>query len=342
MALPGIPLAAALLVAFAPAGAEPRDPDRDTLVRRSLHELHTESFDAALTTCAELRRRWPEDPAGHLGTANVYQTMMRDYRVRSHEAEFEKALAEAVAVAEKAVEKRPSAEAHFARATARAYRAVHRFTQGDWIPALFAAIKGVGDARRALELDPAFVDPLLATAVHDFWKAEKLGLGLGLFQGGRRSVVTRLERVRQEARFVGVEAAYALQTVHYRQGDLAKALQVNDGLRERFPDNPVGLYHRALILERLERPAESLAAWDALVARIQRFPHPSDGFLAECHLHRSRLLHRLAEGERPEGAPAAEAARRAAREHARRRDARRELEGPLVSFDEVRREIERP
>ena len=341
MALPGIALAAVLLVAFAPAGAVPRDAERDALVRQSLHELHTESFDAALTTCAELRRRWPEDPAGYLGAANVYQTMMRDYRVRAFEAEFEKALAEAVAVAEKAVEKSPSAEAHFARATARAYRAVHRFTQGDWIPALFAAIKGVGDARRALELDPAFVDPLLATAVHDFWKAEKLGLGLGLFQGGRRSVVTRLERVRQEARFVAVEAAYALQTVHYRQGDLVKALQVNDAIREHFPDNPVGLYHRALILERLERPAESLAAWDALVARIARFPHQSDGFLAECHLHRSRLLQRLAGVERPE-VPAAEAARRTAREHAVRRDARRELEGPLVTFDEVRREIERP
>jgi tetratricopeptide (TPR) repeat protein len=342
MALPGIPLAAALLVAFAPAGAVPRDPERDALVRQSLQELHIESFDAALATCGELRRRWPEDPAGYLGTANVYQTMMRDYRVRAFEAEFENALAEAVAVAEKAVDKRPSAETHFARGTARVYRAVHRFAQGDWIPALFAAIKGVGDARRALELDPAFADPQLATAVHDFWKAEKLGLGLGLFQGGRRSVVTRLERVRQEARFVAVEAAYALETVHYRQGDFAKALEVNDWLRERFPDNPVGLYHRGLIFEKLERPTESLAAWDALVARIERFPHRSDGFLAECHLHRSRLLQRLAGGERPEVGSAAEVARRAAREHAVRRDAHRELEGPLVSFEEVRREIERP
>ena len=74
------------------------------------------------------------------------------------------------------------------------------------------------------------------------------------------AVVPRLERVQNEARFVGVEAGW---------------------LRARFPDNPVGLYHRSLILEGLERPAEALVAWDALVAHIGAFAHRRDGFLAE-------------------------------------------------------------
>src|SRR5688500_309864 len=102
-----IAMAAALVVT---AMAPPPEPSRDDLVRRTLHELHRESFDAALATSAELRRRWPQDPAGYLGAANVYQTMMRDYRVRVFEALFESSLAEALAVAERAVLDHPSSE----------------------------------------------------------------------------------------------------------------------------------------------------------------------------------------------------------------------------------------
>lgn len=202
-------------------------------------------------------------------------------------------------------------------------------------------MKGVSDARRASDIDPSFVDPVLALAVHDFWKAEKLGLGLGLFAGGRRTVVTRLERVRAEARFLSVEAGYALQTVHYRQGDLPRALDANEWLHRRFPSNPVGLYHRGLILEGIGRDHEALSAWDALLARLQGNPHRSDGFLAECQLHRAWLLARVARPDEHALRAAASEALLAAARHARRRVAERELEGPLVSFADIQKAITR-
>ena len=330
MSLPAI---AFTVLAF---GAPQPDGSRDDVLRQALHELHEEWFEAALTSAAKLRQRWPDDPAGFLAEANVHQTMMRDYRVRVSEKPFLAALDQALAISERAVRDRPTADAFFARGTARAYRAVHRFAQGDWIPAILDAVRGVGDARRALELDATFADPLLATALHDYWKGEKLGLARVLFGGGRQTVVSRLERVRAEARFLQVEAVYALQTVHYREGDYTRAQEANDWLFARYPKNPVCLYHRALIQERLGRVHDALATWDALRARLAGAPHRSEGFLAECELHRARLLAQA-------GAPAVAAAqaRDAARAHASRRDHERELEGPLVSFDEVREQIER-
>ena len=316
-------------------GASPPDSHRDGVLRQALHELHEERFEAALTSAATLRQRWPDDPAGFLAEANVHQTMMRDYRVRAFEKPFLAALDQALAVSERAVRDRPTADSFFARGTARAYRAVHRFTQGDWIPAILDAVRGVGDARRAHSLDATFVDPLLATAVHDYWKGEKLGLARVLFGGGGQTVVSRLERVRAEARFLQIEAVYALQTIHYREGDYARAREANDWLFARFPRNPVGLYHRALIQERLGRVQDALVTWDALRARLAGAPHRSEGFLAECELHRAGLLVRAG------SAAAAAQARAAARAHAARRDHERELEGPLVSFSDVRERIER-
>jgi hypothetical protein len=314
--------------------------EREALVMRSLSALHEERVEAALQASAALRQGWPEDPVGAVLTANVYQTTMRDYRVRNLEAEFEAALNDALQLARRRVEKAPTAEAFFLLGSARGYRVLHRFSRGEWFSALREALGASGEMRRAHARDPAFVDPLLPLALHDFWKSEKLGLGLGLFSGGRKTVVQRLEAVRRNGRYLQVEAAYSLQTVHLREGRYAEALDVNAGLTARFPHNPVGLYHRGLILEGLRRPREALLAWEALARRIESHALPSDGFLAECHLHRARLYRQLSlsDGAASHSRDAA-AALALARAHASRREAQRELEGPFERFDQIRKAI---
>lgn len=122
-------LLALLAAAASPVRPDERSPDRPSLVRRVLDELHRERFADALATAEELPRLFPDDPAGALGAANVYQTMMRDYR-----------------------------------------------------------------------LDPDFVDPLLALALHDYWKSRRLGFGIGLHRGLRRPAVARMETVWQRGR----------------------------------------------------------------------------------------------------------------------------------------------
>jgi len=332
------------LLTFAMAPGLAAETERDALVARSLSALHEEDMEGALEACARIRERWPDDPLGDLMTANVYQTTMRDYRVRRFEAEFEDAIGRAVQRARDAVEMDATAEAFFALGTARGYRAIHRFSRGEWFAALREALGANGDLKKAAARDPAWVDPLLGIALHDFWKSEKIGLGLGLFSGGRRAVVPRLESVWRTGRYLRVEAAYSLQTVHLRQGRPAEALVMNDWLRERFPGNPIGLYHRGLILEALQRRREALEAWDALAVRLGSHPWSAHGFLAECQLHRARLHRELALMPEPDAVDhgrEAEAALAQAQEHAARRDPRWELEGPFERFDEIRKSIAR-
>jgi tetratricopeptide (TPR) repeat protein len=331
---------AALLVVL---GVPPADaiggeePSRMALVRRALDELHHERFEAALRAAAELRERFPADAAGPLAEANVYQTMMRDYRVRDHEAEFQAALDESRRLADVEAQSRPDAEAFFVRGTAQGYVAIHDSRCGRWLPALKHGLRCLGDMERASRLDPTFVDPQLPMALHDYWKSRKLGF----FFGGRRAgAIARMEVVWREGRYLTVEAAYSLSAVLQGEGQLERALAVNDWLHERFPENPVCLYHRARILERLDRREEALDTWQRLISRLVASGRVSHGFMAECHLHLARLLDtpsRSGTASRDR----ASAALALAIDHARQREPLLEMDGPFEDFDEVRETIAR-
>ena len=159
---------------------------REQLLRRSLHQMHATHFDSALAIAAELRRLSPDHPAGYLIAANVYQTMMRDYRVRLFEAQFDSSINQAIQLAERQSRQRPQAEMLFALGAARGYKALHRFRCGDWGPALRDAVLSLNDMERAIVRDQAFVDPCLALGLYEYWKSVKLDLGLGIFARRRK------------------------------------------------------------------------------------------------------------------------------------------------------------
>jgi len=336
-----ITISVVIIVMISSVLAQPNEM-REQLIRRCLDQLHDEQYDSALANCAALRRLWPEDPAGYLNAANIYQAMMRDYRVRLFEAQFDSLINRAVQLAERQSRRNSTAENLFALGSARGYQALHRFRRGEWMQAFRGAAIALNAMDRALARDPDFIDPALALALYEYWKSVKLDFGLGIFSRKRELAIGLLEKVWKHGRYVSVEAAYSLQTIHLQEGDAARALEINTWLYERFPRNPVCLYHRALILEKLERHREAFEAWEKLVARIHAFRKASDGFLAECHLHRAMLYEKMNEvsadetGQRP-----VETALKLAAAYARQRDATAELEGPLASFETINREIAR-
>lgn len=313
---------------------------RETLIQRSFAQLQSGQFDGGLATCAELRLNWPDDPAGYLLAANIYQTMMRDYRVRLFEANFDSLIKSAVQLAEQQVSKRATPEMLFMLGTSRGYRGLHRFRCGEWGAGFRDAVLSLHAMEKALRMDPSFVDPGLGLALYEYWKSAKLDFGLGMLAHKRGAAIVALEDIRQHGRYLAIDATYALQTIRVHEKDYAKALEINSWLCERFPQNISTLYHRGLILEKLDRPAEALAAWDALVQRLLAFSTVSDGFLAECHLHRAQLnerLQRLASEEQTNEHVLT--ALQSAHTHAEQRRAAEELEGPLASFADINKAI---
>lgn len=316
------------------------DARRVGLIQRSLEQLHLEQFDSALAVCTELRHSWPQDPAGYLLAAGVYQTMMRDYRLRLFEARFDSLIQSAVALADKQVSTEASAERLFMLGTGRGYRGLHRFRCGEWAAGFRDAVLALNAMERALQREAALVDPYLALGVYEYWKSAKLNFAGGLFAGKREQAIAALESVRQRGRYVAVDAAYSLQTIHIHEENYTQALEINDWLLQRFPQNVSALYHRGLILEKLDRVAEALTVWENVISRIRAFIQASDGYLAECHLHRAQLSERLPAAASTGGANEhVILALQLARTHARQRVAEKELEGPLASFREINKAI---
>lgn len=313
---------------------------REQLVQKGLSMLHSENFDSALAVATALRRLCPEDPAGDLIAANTWQTMMRDYRVRIFEAPFDSVIGRAVEAAGRRARRQPSAETLFALGSAKGYRALHRFRRGEWMPALRDAIIAIDAMQRALARDPDFVDPALALALYDYWKGLKLDFGTGIFSRKRRLAIERLEEVRARGRYVAVDATYSLQTIYLQKGDYGQALRLNDWLFARYPNNPICLYHRAILFEKLNRFHEALTCWEKLIDRVHAFQKAGFGFLAECHLHRALLYERLLQTE-DDGSTLRnlEGALQLAAAYVQRHDADVEMDGPLESFEAINKAI---
>ncbi|MCI0695065.1 CDC27 family protein [candidate division KSB1 bacterium] len=309
---------------------------RDGLLQSTLEQFHHERYDSALAGCAKLRGFWPEDPSGYVLAASIYQTRMRQYRVRLFEAQFDSFSAQAVKLAEQQVRRQATAEKLFMLGTARGNQAMHRFHRGEWGGALKDAVVALHAMKRARQSDPDFVDPSMALALYEYWKSRKLGLGLGLLGDKRQSAVQTLEEVRARGRYSSVDAAYSLQDIHLHDGEYQRALEINAWLHERFPEHPSVLYHRALLLEKLQRHQEAMAAWEALSGRLEASQLPSYGYLAECHLHRAKLYEITND---PTATGKIVAALKAAEANAGKHDKTVELEGPFESVEQIRRTI---
>jgi tetratricopeptide (TPR) repeat protein len=306
---------------------------RDALVRTCLDHINHERYTEALLCADQLKAAYPGSPVGAFVAAAAYQTRMGDYRVRRFEPEFEREIADAIAKSERLGLREPTAENQFVWGAAEGYRCVHWFRQGKWFKAVRAAMRGASRLKQARERDPAFADPLLGLALYSYARSKVRVLGIGVFGGHAGEARRQLEEAEQSARFVGTNARYARQYLLVDGGEHAEALPINDRLFEEFPRNPVCLYNRALILERLGRASEAAPLWRRLIDVIYGFDPQSQGFLAECHLHLALIAR--------EAGDADEAGRLLARAKAHADSQRRaeEIDGPYTSSDDVRAAI---
>lgn len=312
---------------------------REQLIENVLRQLHHEAYDSAFSACGAIQRQWPDDPTAAILQMNIYQAQMRNYRVRIHEMEFDSLSQAAVALAEQKLKKNPTAEMFFMHGSARGLQALYRFQQGEWSAAFKDAAVALHSMNRALQKDPTFVDPGLTIGLYKYWKSQKLGFGIDLYAHERQEAFVLIEQVWKQGRYSSVEAAITLQNILLYSREYQKALEVNDWLHQRYPTHPSVLYHRALLLERLQRPGEALTQWETLISRIRAFPIQSHTLLAECYLHCAQLEPAPVSGQQtPQKAATA---LQLAAWHAERRNKDFELESIFQKFEEIVREIKK-
>ncbi len=305
------------------------------LLQRAFDQLHHEQYDSALATCAELRRLQPEDPSGYVMAGGVYQAMMRLYRVRLFEAELDSLSRLAEKLAQKQTRKSGSAEAWFLLGSAKGSFALQRFHRGEWAPALQDVVLALHAMKEAMKRDKDFMDPALMLGLYEYWKSKKLGMGTGLFSGSRKDALRLLEQVQAKARYVRLDAKFTLQDLYMHEGEYERALAINEELYAQLPEHPSVLQHRAVLLEKVRREEEALPVWEKLYERLSAFRRPSYAFLAECRLHRARILESM-KAEELQILAAVESAAT----NMRQCDRKLEMSGPFENFDELSKAIQ--
>ncbi|OPZ80217.1 MAG: Tetratricopeptide repeat protein [bacterium ADurb.Bin431] len=330
------PLFCALFLAgLIPAAASPRPPagglSADSRSIKTLIELINRSeHDSVLALSRDLIGEDPASPLGYFMAADAYQTMMRDFRIKAWQTEFDSLIAIASVKATTLLEREPTVENHFIAGVVQGYYCLALFGSGSYLRAIKTAENSISLLRKARQLDPGFADPLFGIAVYEYNKSKLL---FGLLGGEEKAAVAKLRKVEKEGRYLSTNASYSLQATYLENGQYDSALVINDHLYKYYAASPSCLYHRALLLEKTGRLEEALQIWEQLIATLQRRQPVSNGFLAESHYHLAWLNRQLKRDEN-----ARKLLIQSARFAARRR-ADEELEGSYIKFKEIKGKI---
>ncbi len=312
---------------------KPANPfwDKEALIKQSIEQLNREVVDSVLINSAFLRKQCPADPNGYFLAADVYQTIMRDYRVRRYESKFDSLINLAVKTARKALKTQRTAENYFILGAAEGYRCIHWFCRGKYQKVFSSAITCIKSLRLANKMKPEFVDPLLGLALYEYGQSKVIPL---LLKSKRKNAILIMKRVQQEVRYVSINAMYALMMIYYETYEFNKAWQLNEQLFLKYPRNPVCLYNRALLLEKLERYSEAILIWKNLISHIEMFVQQSNNYLAECHFHVAQIYQGMGEPEM------AIQELELAEMYVKLYQPEQEMDGPYTNFKDTRKAIQ--
>jgi len=300
------------------------------LVTRVMEMLNRSSHDSVLVLCNEMIATDPESPIGYFLASHTYQTIMRDFRIKTYQAQFDSLIVIAARKATRHLEQDSTAESHFICGAVQGYYCLALFHTGSYVRAIKTAGNSVSLLRKAAQMDPDFIDPLFGIAIYEYTRSKLL---LGLLGGKKEEAIANLRKVEQNGRYMAANASYSLQAIYLENEQYDSALVVNDRLFKRYPASPSALYTRALLLEKTSRPEQALRLWNTLVAVLQLRKPASNGFLAESYYHLASLQHQA-----KNHAQAQKLLIQAA-QYASRRRGEEELEGRYVKFNETKNMI---
>ncbi len=304
--------------------------DEPLLIKNTMELLNQGKHDSVLAICNQLMKNHPESPSGYFLAADAYETMNRDFRLKTYRAPFDSLIRLAVTRAEAKLAQDPTSYNYFSSGIVKSYYCLALFQAGHYIKAIKTAENGISLLRKSHALEPDFVDPLMGIAAYEYHKSKLL---FGLLGGSEKEAIAKFKKVVKLGRYISTNAAYSLQAIYFENAQYDSALIINDQLFLKYPENPSCLYLRALLLEHVQRLPEALQIWNRLIAVVSAPQPGSNGYLAECHYHVASIHRRL------DQANSAWVSLMQAARFAANRQADAELEGSHVKFKEIKSDI---
>jgi tetratricopeptide (TPR) repeat protein len=230
------------------------DQDYDLRVKNGIDQIYNLEFESADKEFQQLIRERPDDPAGHFFLAMVnWWRIMIDMDNKQYDDEFLDSLDGVIDLCDAMLDKNENdVTAMFFKGGAIGFQGRLKFHRDDYIGAAAAGKNALPLVKDASAADPKNVDIYLGTGIYNYY-AEVIPeqypwtkpLLLFLPSGDKARGLKQLTVCAEKGRYASIECQYFLLQIYTNyEKDFQKALQIAQGLHERFPNNP--LFHRYL------------------------------------------------------------------------------------------------
>ena len=243
-------------------------------------------YKEALEGCQKLMRYYPESPAGYFYTATLYQFIMRNYRVKTFEPQFERFINLAIEKGKCAVKKdKRDSLSYLYLGGAYGYRALHKSLKHKWFSAFRDGLKSISRLEQAIKVKPTLYDTYYGLGTYHYWRSAKSRTFwfLPFIGDDRQKGIDELWQSVRQGKYSQIEGRYALITIYYNEQNYDKALGVNQHIYELFPDNPCCLYMRGRILEQQGKWKEAENIFRRILDHLMASEYQSIAYQIECH-----------------------------------------------------------
>jgi tetratricopeptide (TPR) repeat protein len=279
---------------------EAAQKDFYSLFKATLDKYHNEKFDEAIAIANQIRQEYPHEPAGAFGLLATYQTIMRNYRVRLFESEFDSLLNLSIKLAEQGLKKnKKNGINYFYLGCAYGSRSIFYAQRGRWLDAFSDGTKVTTNFNKALAYAPDFYDSHYGLGLYKYWLGAKSKLLriLPFSRDSRQEGIEHIKLAIEKGNYLNIDGMFGLSAAYYNEGEYEKALEVSDNIYKLYPNNPSLLYRRGRILQALNRWQEAIVIFEKLQAILKSSEYQSISFqidclyqLAKCHFQLGSYL----------------------------------------------------
>lgn len=306
------------------------------IFEKTLEKHHNEEYDEAMELAKTMQEQYPDLSVGPFSLMVTYQTLMRNYRVRVYEAQFDSLLTVSMELSKKAIKKNKNdGRNYFYLGCIYGSRSIFDARRGKWLDAFKCGSKVLNNFKKAVAYSPDFYDAYYGLGLYKYWlgaKAKFLRL-LAFSKGQKREGLEQIKLAAEKGRFLKVNALHGLTSVYYNEKKYEKALELSNRLYQMYPKNPSLLYKRGRLFQALERWREALQSFETLYALLKSARYQSISYQIECLYQMAKSQYHL------KNYLETQRLCREAMALEKNCDFSKELDGPFEKFSEIKKQL---
>jgi len=248
----------------------------DSLALKGVSLAHRGQFLEALEVLQEIKKLYPDEPAGYVFTAAAYQTLIDSYRNEKYKDKFEQNIETAIQKADaKLKNSNPSTLDYFYAGASYGYRGIYRSFRGNWWGAFWDGGKGKKFMEKALELDSTLNDVYFALGSYHYWRSVKSKIlwWLPFFGDQRKKGIEYTKVAISKGKFAKDEAKYALVRIYAEEKDYANVLIWADSVKKINPQDPYSRWFVGLAYIGLGKWEEAEKTYQELISICKSSPY---------------------------------------------------------------------